>query len=66
MKAARQSCGCTFLIGDIERWVELCPPHKTEADTIHADWATQHRASTPLPPKQASIVRNITKIGRQP
>lgn len=66
MKIARLLCGCHYVIGDIERWTELCPAHKAEADTIHADWATQHRSTQPLPPKQASITRNVMKIGRQP
>ena len=64
MKAARQSCGCTFLIGDIERWVEFCPAHRIEADTIHARCAEEHRATPHLPPKQASLNRNVTRIGR--
>jgi predicted Fe-S protein YdhL (DUF1289 family) len=43
MKTAKLKCGCRHTVGEIERWVELCPEHKAEADAIHARWAQERR-----------------------
>lgn len=66
MKTAKLKCGCQFTLGDVERWTELCPPHKAEADAIHAQWAEQHRNTPPLPPRQELPARNTIRIGSQP
>jgi hypothetical protein len=43
VKTAKLPCGCRYELGDRERWIELCPPHAAEADTIHDRWAQEHR-----------------------
>lgn len=39
----REPCGCTYKVrDDRERWDELCPKHKAEADEIHERWGREH------------------------
>lgn len=42
MKTTRLPCGCRHTVGDRELWTELCPPHKAEADEIHARAQSEH------------------------
>lgn len=42
MKTNRHDCGCRSERGTSrERWVELCPADKAEADETHARWTRE-------------------------
>ena len=48
MKTAKLPCGCRYQVGDIERWLELCPKHKAETDELHQRAAREHAAQREL------------------
>jgi hypothetical protein len=53
MKTHREKCGCKSERGTgRERWLELCEPHRAEAQELHAQheaFMASRRASTTLP-----------------
>lgn len=43
MKTQKLKCGCQHTVGEVERWVLMCPEHQAEVDLIHTRWAVEHR-----------------------
>jgi len=44
MRTERFPCGCLAERGTgRERWVELCPEHRAEAESTHVRWAQEAR-----------------------
>ncbi len=44
MKTQKLACGCKFEVGDRERWIEYCPEHRLEVETLHHRALAEHNA----------------------